>query len=178
LWLDLVLNNQSLALVVDLLGELRRDGMVSCDVLDNQTLVANHAVEHGRFLDSPFTDVGPILLRLGVLLLGVRGSPSRVPIGSELLEEGSFNGSRLIESRSSAMQSDGGEYWIDGNVTYGEGRLLHERSSVDLLLSLLSMSLAHQSGRGDEGASDSCVETHDGRRWDRDCYYPRISEYK
>lgn len=37
--LDLVLHHQSLAFIVDFLGEFRRDGMVSSRVLNNKTLV-------------------------------------------------------------------------------------------------------------------------------------------
>jgi hypothetical protein len=66
--LDLVLNNQGLALVVNLLGELGGDGVVGSGVLYDQTLVTIDTLEDGGLLDSPFANVGPIILRLVVLL--------------------------------------------------------------------------------------------------------------
>ena len=92
---NLILNNQSLALVVDLLGKDGRDGMMGSGILDDETLVAFNAGEDGRLLDSPGTNVGPILVGLGISLFGVRRGPSRLPVIGELLEEGSFDGRRL-----------------------------------------------------------------------------------
>jgi hypothetical protein len=66
--LDLVLNNQGLALVVNLLGEFGGDGVVGSGVLYDQTLVTIDPLEDGRLLDSPFANVGPVILRLVVLL--------------------------------------------------------------------------------------------------------------
>jgi hypothetical protein len=95
LGLDLVLDDQSLALVVNLLGELGRDGVVSGRVLDDQTLVTLDTLEDGRLLDRPFTNVGPVLFRLGVILLCVGALPPGLPVVGELLEEGSLQSGRL-----------------------------------------------------------------------------------
>jgi hypothetical protein len=66
--LDFVLNNESLVLVVNGLGELGGDGMVSGLVLDNQSLVTFHAFEHRRLLNGPSTNVCPLLLIVDLLL--------------------------------------------------------------------------------------------------------------
>lgn len=71
------------------------------NVLDNQTLIAHNTREDGRLLNSPLANVLPVLFGLGVLLLSVRWGPSRVPVISELLEEGCFDGSRLETDISS-----------------------------------------------------------------------------
>lgn len=60
-------------------------------VLDNKAFIPFDSLEDMRFLDSPLTNVGPLLIRLGVLLLGVRWLPSRLPIISKLFEEWSFD---------------------------------------------------------------------------------------
>ena len=62
LWFDLILNNQSLALVVNLLGKLGRDGVVGSRVFHNKTLVTLNSLEDSRLLDSPLTNVGPFLV--------------------------------------------------------------------------------------------------------------------
>ena len=87
--LDLILDHQGLALGVNLLGELGRDGMVSGSVLHDQTGIALHALVNRRLLDSPLADVGPLFIALNVLL-GMRGLPPLVPALGELLEEWSF----------------------------------------------------------------------------------------
>jgi hypothetical protein len=48
---DLVLNNQVLALGVNRLRELGRDGMMSSLVLDNETFVTLHSLQNHRLLD-------------------------------------------------------------------------------------------------------------------------------
>jgi hypothetical protein len=73
--------------------------VVSGRVLHNETLVSVDTLEDRGFLNGPFTDVGPILLRLRVLLLSMRRCPPGVPVIGELLEEGSFDGGRLIAVR-------------------------------------------------------------------------------
>lgn len=93
--LDLILNNQGLALVINLLREFRRDSMVGGRVLYNETLVSVDTLEDSGFLNGPFTDVGPVLFRLGVILLRMGWRPPRFPIIGELLEERSFEGGRL-----------------------------------------------------------------------------------
>lgn len=95
LGLDLILDNQCLALVVDLLGELGGDRVVSSWVLDNKTLVALNSLEDSGLLNRPLADVSPVLIGLGVILLGVGTLPAGLPVISELLQEGSLEGSRL-----------------------------------------------------------------------------------
>lgn len=73
--------------------------MVGSDVLDDETLVTLHTLEDSGLLDGPFTNIGPVLLGLGVLLLSVRGSPPGVPVIGELLQERSLDGGGL-EARS------------------------------------------------------------------------------
>lgn len=96
--LDLILDNESLALVVNLLGELGRDGVVSSRVLDNKTLVTLHALVDLGLLDSPLADVGPFLLVLAVLL-GVGRVPSGLPVVGELLKERSLEGGGLEKKK-------------------------------------------------------------------------------
>jgi len=87
--LDLVLDDQGLALGVDLLGELGRDGVMGSSVLDNKTGITLNSLVDSRLLNSPLADVGPFLIALHVLL-GVRGLPPLVPAVGELLEERSL----------------------------------------------------------------------------------------
>jgi len=69
LQLDLILNNKRVVLVVNGLGELGGDGVVSSLVLDDQSLVTFHALQHGWLLHCPGTDVRPLLVvGLDVLL--------------------------------------------------------------------------------------------------------------
>jgi len=67
--LGLVLNNKSLVLVVNRLGELCGDGVVSGLVLEHETLVALDPSENSRLLNRPGPNVLPFFLR--VLLLGM-----------------------------------------------------------------------------------------------------------
>lgn len=85
LWLDLVLNNQGLALVVHLLGKLGRDGVVGSGILQHQALVALDTLENGRLLNRPLSNVDPVLIGSGVFLLGMRWGPSLFPVVGELL---------------------------------------------------------------------------------------------
>lgn len=94
--LDLILNHQSLALVVNLLGELGGDSVVSSRVLHDETLVALHSVKNGCFFNSPVTNIGPVFVRLGVVLFGVGSSPSGFPALGELFEERCLQVGRLI----------------------------------------------------------------------------------
>lgn len=89
--LDLILDNQGLAGVVDLGGELGGDGVVSGLVLQDETLVALNALEDGRLLNRPLAHVRPILIALCVLALSVRWSPSRLPVVGELFKEWSLD---------------------------------------------------------------------------------------
>jgi hypothetical protein len=93
---DLVLNDQGLALVVNLFGELGRDGVVGGGVLHDQTLVALDTFEDRWLLNCPFTNISPLLIFLGVVLLRMRRLPPRLPVIRELLEERSLEGGRLV----------------------------------------------------------------------------------
>jgi hypothetical protein len=83
------LDNECLSLVLNLLGELGRDGMMSCGILDDKTFVALHALIDMRLLYSPLSNVCPflILVRTPCVLLGMGWLPSCLPIVCELLEE-------------------------------------------------------------------------------------------
>jgi hypothetical protein len=83
--LDFVLHNKGVALVVNGLGELGRDGVMSGLVLNDQTLIALHTLQHGGLLYSPVADISPLLLSRLVILLCVRSLPSTLPIVRELL---------------------------------------------------------------------------------------------
>ena len=96
--LDLVLDNEGLSLVVNFLGKLGRDGMMSCGILDDKTLVAFHALVDMRLLDSPFSNICPFLIFFGGalgVLLGMGWLPSGLPIVGELLDKVTLDGSRL-----------------------------------------------------------------------------------
>lgn len=164
--LHLILNHQSLALVVNLLGELGGNGVVSCDILHHETLVAFHSLENGRFFNGPFTDKSPLILGLGVLLLSLGRDPSRFPALGELFQERRFQGCRLLLTKVSwcwDLAVTLNQEQLAVAQTYRERRLLRNRRGISLVLSLLSMSIAHESGRGDQSRSKSCIETHDGR---------------
>jgi hypothetical protein len=106
--LDFILNNEGLSLVVDLLGKLGRDGVMSGGILDDETFVALHTLVDMGLLNSPFTNVSPFLvLVLGVLhvLLGMRWLPCCIPTVYELLDKVSLNGGRLIEGENSPIRS-------------------------------------------------------------------------
>lgn len=96
--LDLILNDEGLALGVDLLGEFRRDGVVGSSVLDNKTLVTLHALVDSGLLDGPLADVGPFFLRALGILLGVGRLPPLLPVVGELLEEWGLELGRLWKS--------------------------------------------------------------------------------
>ena len=64
--------------------------MVSSLVLDDKTLVALNALQDGRLLDGPGTNVCPLLIVGLDVLLCVRGLPSALPVVCELLEERSL----------------------------------------------------------------------------------------
>ena len=85
--LDLVLDNQGVTLVVDDLGEFGRDGMVGSLVLEDESFVAFHALEHRRLFHRPGTDVGPFLVVSLDVLLCVRRLPPAFPVVCELFEE-------------------------------------------------------------------------------------------
>ena len=99
--LDLVLDDECLALIIDLLGELGRDGMMSRCVLDDKALVALHALVNMGFFYSPFSYICPLLILVGALcvLLGMGWLPSCLPIVCELLHEVTLDLGRLRRSR-------------------------------------------------------------------------------
>ena len=88
LQLNLVLNDQGLASVVNLVRQLGRDGMMGSLVLDNKTLLALHSLEDMGLLNRPFSNVSPLLIGTGGILLGVGRLPSCLPVVGELLDEG------------------------------------------------------------------------------------------
>lgn len=58
---DLILNDEGFALIIYLLGEFGGDGMVSCRVLDNKTLVTLYGLEDRWLFNRPLAHVGPLL---------------------------------------------------------------------------------------------------------------------
>lgn len=62
--LDLVLYNQSLALVVNLGGEFCGNSMMGCRVLDDKTFVTHHTREDSWLLYGPFSNVRPVFVTL------------------------------------------------------------------------------------------------------------------
>lgn len=153
LGLDLILDDKSLALVVDLLGELGGDGVVGGRVLDDQTLIALNTLEDGGLLDSPLANVGPVLLGLRVVLLGVGPLPSRLPALGELLQEGGLQGRWLKERLGIAT----GE--LRRRSTYGERGPVNG-SGIGGSFGLLGLGVAaHEGGRRDQSRKGS-IETH------------------
>jgi hypothetical protein len=108
--LNLILYNQSLALVVNLGGKFGRDSMVSSGILDDETFVTLHARVDSGLLYGPLSNVRPVFLTLWILLLRVRDFPSRLPVISELFEEGGFERGGLLEVLAG---DDGGERRIE-----------------------------------------------------------------
>ena len=78
-----ILNNERLALRVDLLCEFGGDGVMGGLVLEDETLVTLDALENLGLLDSPSANVSPFLIRL-VLLLGMRCLPPSLPVVGKL----------------------------------------------------------------------------------------------
>jgi hypothetical protein len=96
--LDFILDNESFALVLNLLWEFGRDGVMGSGVLYDKTLITLHALEDMRLLDSPLSDVCPFLILLArafSILLSMGRLPSGLPIVCELLEEVGFDSGRL-----------------------------------------------------------------------------------
>jgi hypothetical protein len=71
LQLHFILYHEPLPLVVYCLGKLGRDGMVRGRILDDETLVTDHARHDCSFFNGPFSHICPILVRLGIFLLGM-----------------------------------------------------------------------------------------------------------
>lgn len=96
LQLYFILDNQGVVGVVDLVGELSGNGVVSSLVLDHKTLLALHSLEDIRLLNSPLANICPLLIGAGRLFLGMGGLPSLLPAIGELLDECiGFQSSRL-----------------------------------------------------------------------------------
>jgi hypothetical protein len=95
--LNLILSDEGLALVVNLLGEFGRDGMVSSCVLDDQALVTLHALEDMGLLYRPFSNICPLLFLSRALrvLLGMGWLPPFLPVVCELLDEIGLDGCGL-----------------------------------------------------------------------------------
>ena len=87
LQLNLVLNDQGLASVVNLVRQLGRDGMVGSLVLDNKTLLTLHSLQDVGLLNCPLANVGPLLIGAGGILLGMGRFPSLLPVVGKLLDE-------------------------------------------------------------------------------------------
>lgn len=88
--LDLILNNESLSLVINLRREFGRDGVMGSWVLDNKTLISLHTLKDVGFFYGPFSNIRPFFLFLvGTLgiLFGVGWLPSCLPVIGELLKE-------------------------------------------------------------------------------------------
>ena len=69
--------------------------MVSSRVLKNKTLITLHSLVDLGLFNGPFTNVCPLLLVGGGVLLGVGRLPSLLPVIGELLEEVGLEGGRL-----------------------------------------------------------------------------------
>ncbi len=69
--LDLVLNDQSLTLVIDCRGKFCGNGMMSSRVLDNKPFVARNTWKDLGLLDRPFSNILPVLISLGVFLFSM-----------------------------------------------------------------------------------------------------------
>ena len=93
--LDFVLNDQVLALVVDLLREFGGDGVVGSWIFHHETFVALDPFQNRGLFHGPFADVCPFLGRFGIFLLGRGSLPPRLPAVRELLVEGSCDLGRL-----------------------------------------------------------------------------------
>ena len=77
LQLDLILNHEGLAGVIDGGREFGRDGVMSGFIFQDETFVAGDSLEDARLLDRPSANVRPLFLgRLVVDLLSVRRLPS------------------------------------------------------------------------------------------------------
>jgi hypothetical protein len=127
--LDFVLDNECLSLVINLLGELGRDGMMSCSVLDDKTLVALHALVDMGLFYSPFSNICPflILVRTLCVLLGMGWLPSGLPIVCELLKEVGLELSRLRRNVLACHLRNWVFVILGLRGTYSEGRELWER---------------------------------------------------
>lgn len=98
LHLDLVLNNEGLSLVVNLLGEFGRNGVMGSCVLDNETFITLHTLEDVGLLYSPFSNISPfffLFARTLCVFLGVGWLPSCFPVIGELFNEVAGNLGRL-----------------------------------------------------------------------------------
>jgi hypothetical protein len=57
------LYDKGLALVVNLLWEFGRNGVVSSGILHHKTFIALNTFEDRWFFNRPFTNIGPVLIR-------------------------------------------------------------------------------------------------------------------
>lgn len=73
------MDHKSVVLVINDLGKLGRDGVVSCRVFHDKPLVTLHPLVDVRLFDGPFSNIRPLLIA-SVLLLGVGRLPASFPI--------------------------------------------------------------------------------------------------
>jgi len=80
--------------------------MMSSSVLDDKTLIALDTLEDMWFFNSPFTNICPFLILVGILcvLLSMRWLPSLLPVVSELLDEIALDLGWLEDCVSTASQ--------------------------------------------------------------------------
>ena len=71
LQLHFILHYERFPFVVYRLGKLGRDGMMRSRILDDETLVTDHARHDCSFFDSPFSHICPVLVGLGVFFFGM-----------------------------------------------------------------------------------------------------------
>lgn len=108
--LNLVLNNKGFILVVNFLWEFGGDCMMSGLVLDDETLITNHAIEDGWLLDVPLSNIGPFFFGGLVILLCARNFPSSLPVVGELFKERSFDGRDGLAGNSVSPEQGGASY--------------------------------------------------------------------
>lgn len=113
--LDFVLYDESLALVVNLLGELGGDSVMGSCVLNNETLITLHTLENRWLLYSPFSNVSPLLIFVGAfgILLSMRWLPPGLPVVCELLNKVTLDGGRLSGRMSVKLSAVPGMKGID-----------------------------------------------------------------
>lgn len=82
--LDLILDDEFLALSVDGLAELGRNGVMSSLVLRYETLVPINALVDGRLLYGPLANILPFLLFVFCVFLCMGCLPPCLPVVCEL----------------------------------------------------------------------------------------------
>jgi hypothetical protein len=100
--LNLVLDNESLALVLNWFWELGRNSMMGRGILNHKTLITLHSLVYIWLLYSPLANICPLLIIIRALgvLLGMRRLPSLLPVICELLNEVCLESGRLQKSQN------------------------------------------------------------------------------